>query len=82
MLDMRLRIPELMAEHQPPLATAYALEKASREKASRIPMSTAHRLVTTKGKPERVDLRTLDALCIVFGCEPGDLWERDTTRRG
>lgn len=81
LLDMRLRIRELMAGHNPPLSTAYALEKASREKSARIPMSTAHRLVSTKGKPDRVDLRTLDALCDVFGVEPGDLWERDKKRR-
>jgi len=76
MLDMRLRIPELMEEHG--LKNAYQLAKAS---GGRIPMTSAYRLVESKGRPGRIDLDTLQALCDVFDCDPGELLERESKRR-
>ena len=76
MLDMRLTLPELMAARG--LKTAYSLERYAK---GALTMSSAHRLVKAAGKPKRVDLATLDALCDVFGVEPGELWERDTKKR-
>ena len=55
--------------------TPYSLAKASK---GAINQTTAKRLIDG---PKRVDLATLDVLCDVFGCEPGDLWERDTKRK-
>lgn len=72
MLDMRLRLPELMAAQK--LRTAYALAKASK---GAIPISTAHRLVEAEGKPDRIDMRTLDALCDTLKCKPSELLARD-----
>jgi DNA-binding Xre family transcriptional regulator len=76
MFDMRLRLPDLMAERG--VRTAYALAKASR---GAIPITTAARLVEANGRPKRIDLATLDALCDVFGVGPGDLLEREKKRR-
>lgn len=56
--------------------TPYALAKASKGAMNE---TTAKRLIDG---PKRVDLATLDVLCDVFQCEPGDLWERDKKRRG
>lgn len=71
MLVMRIRIPELMARRK--IKTAYALAKASDKS---IPITTAQRLVAAKGNVERVDMKTLDALCSVFNVGPGELLER------
>lgn len=76
MLDMRLRLPDLMAARG--MHTAYALAKASR---GEIPITTAARLVESGGRPKRIDMATLDALCDVFGVGPGDLLEREKKRR-
>jgi DNA-binding Xre family transcriptional regulator len=76
MLDMRLRIPELMAARKIP--TAYALAKASHGALS---MTNAHRLVNTRGNAGRVDLRTLDVLCDIFDVGPGELLEREKKRK-
>lgn len=73
MIDMRFRLPDLMAARG--LRTAYALMKASN---GSIPMTTANRLVLAKERPKRIDMDTLDALCDLFGIEPGELFERDT----
>lgn len=75
MLDMRLRIPELMATRKPePMRTAYALQKAS---GGRLSMTNATHLVDKRGNISRVDMRTLEILCDVFGVGPGELLERD-----
>jgi DNA-binding Xre family transcriptional regulator len=72
MLVMRLRIPELMRARKIP--TAYALQKAS---GGRLSMTNATHLVERGGNTSRVDMRTLDILCDVFGVGPGELLERD-----
>lgn len=74
MLFMRFRLPDLMAQHKPPVRTAYALAKLSR---GAISLTTAHRLVEADGKPARVDLKTLDAICDTLDVEPAVLFERD-----
>jgi len=75
MFDMvKLRMAELL-DGKKLKHTGYALSQASK---GAINQTTADRLI--KG-PKRVDLKTLDVLCEVFGVEPGELWERDTKRR-
>lgn len=71
---MRFRLPDLMAEHKPPVRTAYGLAKLSR---GAISLTTAHRLVEADGKPARVDLKTLDAICDTLRVDPTELFERD-----
>jgi DNA-binding Xre family transcriptional regulator len=73
---MRLRIPELLAEHG---ITPYALSKKS---GGRISMSTAYRLKDSKGRLETYRADMLEALCDVFRIEDlGDLLERDKRKR-
>lgn len=74
MLDMRLRLPELMRRRG--LETAYSLAKASR---GAIPISTAQRLVS--GAMKRIDFGTLDVLCDVLDADPSELLERDKARK-
>lgn len=76
MLDMRLRIPELMREKKIP--TAYALQKRS---GGRLSMTNATHLVEKQGNTSRVDMKTLEVLCDIFGVGPGELLERDKKRR-
>lgn len=75
MLDMRLRIPELMDRKGSKIKTAYALSKASG-----LSMTNAHHLVHTQGCVARADMNTLDALCRAFGVEPNELLEREKKR--
>ena len=71
---MRLRVPELLQEHD---MTPYALHKAS---DGRISMSAAYRLA--KGDFGEVSATVLDALCDVFGIrDPGPLFTRDPMPR-
>ncbi|HEX5409189.1 MAG TPA: helix-turn-helix transcriptional regulator [Gemmatimonadaceae bacterium] len=72
---MRLRVPELLAEHG---LTPYAL---SRRSGGRISMSTAYRLRENKGVLETYSGELLEALCDVFHIEPGDLLEREKGRK-
>jgi len=72
---MRLRIPELLAEHG---LTPYAL---SRRSDGRISMSTAYRLRENEGQLETFSGELLEALCDVFNVEPGELLERDSGKR-
>ena len=72
-MQMRLRLPELMAEHKPPL-TAYAVAKASN---GRISLSTIYRLNRNEGRVANFDGELLEALCEVLGVEPGKLLERE-----
>lgn len=75
MLDMRLRIPELLRDYKPDMRpTAYALAKAS---GGAINGTLARRLMNQKNPPQRVDMRTLDILCDVFGCSETELLARD-----
>jgi DNA-binding Xre family transcriptional regulator len=74
MVIVRLRLAELMAAHKPPMKTAYQLAKASGE---RISMTNAYRLLDSGGRPDRIELDTLEALCDVFNVGPGELLERE-----
>lgn len=71
MLDMRLRIPELMAARN--LTTAYQLAKAA---GGRMSMTNAYNLVESAGRMD-VRLETVDILCDVFDVEPNDLIDRE-----
>lgn len=73
MFVMRLKLPDLMEAHG--LHNAYALMRASK---GELTITTAARLVKADGKPKRIDMETLDALCRLFGVENmNDLFERD-----
>lgn len=72
-MQMRLRLPELLTEHKPPL-TAYAVAKASKD---RISLSTIYRLNRNRGRVTSFDGELLEALCDVFGVAPGALLERE-----
>jgi len=74
MLDMRLRLPELMAAHSPPVRTAYGLNKLSQ---GRLSMTTAQRLVDAAGHPDRVSLRVLGILCDAFRVKPCELLDHE-----
>lgn len=76
MLDMRFRLPELMAERG--IRNAYQLAKESR---GALNTTTAQRLVSADGHPVRVELRILDILCDVLNVSPAELFERDKPRR-
>jgi DNA-binding Xre family transcriptional regulator len=69
---MRLRLPELLTEHE---VTAYTLAQRSR---GRISPSTLYRLVRSKGRVRYLDGDLLDALCDVLDLTPGDLLERES----
>ena len=72
-MQMRLRLPELLAEHKPPL-TAYAVAKAS---GDRISLTTIYRLNRNRGRVANFDGELLEALCDVFGVGPAALLERE-----
>jgi DNA-binding Xre family transcriptional regulator len=72
-MQMRLRLPELLAEHKPRL-TAYAVAKASQ---GRISLTTIYRLTRNRGRVANFDGELLEALCDVFGVGPGELLERE-----
>lgn len=78
LMEVRLRFPELLDEHKPPL-TPYALAKKSE---GRISLSVAYRLIRRKGAARYFDSELLEALCDVLGVKPGDLLERETRRKG
>ena len=52
--------------------TAYALAKAAG-----LSLSTIYRLTQKDGEFVRVEARTIEKLCRVLECEPGDLFQRD-----
>lgn len=72
---MRIRIPELLAEHK---LTPYGLSKAS---GGRISLSAAYRLNRSRGRIRFFDAELLEALCDVLHVEPGELLERDKAKR-
>ena len=74
---MRLRLPELLEEQKPPM-TAYGLAKAS---GGRISLSTAYRLTRNRGVVRYLDSELLETMCDVFSCEPGELLEREKTKK-
>jgi DNA-binding Xre family transcriptional regulator len=69
---MRIRLAELMEARG--IKTAYGLEQFA---DGALTISAAHRLVKSKGRPKRVDLVTLEALCDVFNVRPGELLEHE-----
>jgi DNA-binding Xre family transcriptional regulator len=75
-MRMRLRLPELLREHKPPI-TPYAVAKAS---GGRISPSTIYRLTRSKGRVQNFDGELLEALCDVLGVEPGALLQREGTK--
>jgi len=67
-VTVRLRVAKLARERG---LTAYRMAKAAR-----LPLTTAHRLVKRGAKVDRIDMRTIERLCVALDCEPGDLFER------
>jgi len=67
-VTVRLRVAKLARERG---LTAYRMAKAAR-----LPLTTAHRLVKRGAKVDRIDMRTIERLCVALHCEPGDLFER------
>ena len=70
---MRLRVGKLLAERE---MTAYALAKAS---DGVISLPTAYRLAG--GEFKAISARVIDALCDIFGVEPGELFERGQPKK-
>lgn len=73
-MQMRLRLPELLAEHKPPL-TPYGVAKASK---GRISLTTIYRLNRNRGRVAGFDGELLEALCDVLGVSPAALLERES----
>jgi DNA-binding Xre family transcriptional regulator len=71
--SMRLRLPELLANRE---MTRYAFAKAVE---GRISTSTAYRLAAGNWKSLSSDV--METLCEVLDVEPGELFEREGTRR-
>ena len=67
-MEMRIRLPELLAEHKPPL-TAYQVAKQSN---GRILPATLYRLVKNRGTVKYIDADLLDALYDVLGLKSLD----------
>ena len=63
---VKLRVYEMMAQ------CGFRTRKALAEAAG---MTEANIGKLVKGEVARVELRTIDALCRVFECQPGDLLE-------
>lgn len=74
-VDYRWRLREVMADHglwaTPELAPLLA------QRGVNLSYSQTHRLVT--GRPERLSLHTLAALCDIFDCTPAELIETTAT---
>lgn len=66
---VRMRIRAMIEERN---MTAYALAKAAG-----LSFSTIYRLTRKDGEFGRVEARTIEKLCRVLECQPGDLFERD-----
>jgi DNA-binding Xre family transcriptional regulator len=73
-MDVRIRFRELLKEKE---LTTYAV---ARDSDGRVSLSTAYRLKRRNGKLETYSSDLLEALCDVFGVDPGELLER--TKRG
>lgn len=63
---VRLNIAALMRKRG---MTAYELAKRSG-----LPISSAYRLARPNGSFRRIEARTVDRLCKVLQCRPGDLF--------
>lgn len=70
-MDMRIRFNELLRESG---LTPY---RVFTDSDGRISASKVYRLKKLNGRLPTYTNAMLDALCDVFGVEPGDLWERD-----
>jgi len=75
LMEMRIRIPELLEERG---LTPYALAQKS---GGRISLSAAHRLARTKGRVKLFNAALLDALCDILEVEPNELLEREPVKR-
>jgi hypothetical protein len=71
-MDVRLRIPELMAARG--WKTAYALARAC---GGRLTLPRAYRLVKSEGRLETFGADVLEVLCATFGVTPAELFETD-----
>lgn len=76
-MEMRLRLPELLDEHKPPL-TPYGVARASN---GRINESTLYRLVRSEGRVALFNADLCEALCDVLGVGPEELFELDAKPR-
>ncbi len=65
---VRLRVRKLLQDKR---LTPYRLAKSSG-----LSLKTIYKLVKPAGRFDRIGADTLDRLCEVLGCEPGDLFER------
>jgi DNA-binding Xre family transcriptional regulator len=72
MLDVRLRISELMNRKDSKIRTAYALSQESG-----LSMTNAYHLVKADGRVERIELETLAKLKAAFGVRIQDLFADD-----
>jgi len=72
MVDYEWRLRPLLAEHG--VYTAAQLGPLLAEHGVRLSETQVWRLLT--GKPERLNLHTLMALCELLGCTPNDLIRR------
>ena len=70
-MDMRLRLPELLEQHEPPLS-AYAVAKASN---GRVNESTLYRIVRARGEVGLFAADLCQALCEVLNIGPAELFE-------
>lgn len=68
---MRLRLPELLKEHD---LTAYALAKASKGHLS---LRAAYRLVAERGRVRYLDANASEAICRALAIGPEELFELD-----
>jgi hypothetical protein len=75
-MEMRVRFPELLKRSG---LTPYAVAKQSDD---RISLSTAYRFNRSGGRLNTFDAAVLEALCDIFGVQPGELLERASRRRG
>ena len=65
---VRLRLRALLRQRR---MTAYQLAKAAG-----LSLSTVYRLTRKDGRFARIEAQTLDKICGVLRCEPGELFER------
>lgn len=74
-MEMRLRIPELLAEKE---TNAY---RVARDSGGRISMSTIYRLKKARGRLDMFSNDVCQALCDVLKVTPGELFESDKSKR-
>ena len=72
---MRVRLAELLESRG---MTAYSVAQQS---DGRVSTSALYRLLKNDGRVRLLDADLLDALCDVFDVGPGELLEREGTRR-